>query len=493
MVYTKSHEEHAISPLTISTHHNAWPAKILKKLLGGREVGEKTFCVHQKNGLEFFMDCEPWDSGSDYLLEKIKTDKKLVKIVSLNSRKIANQIIATIRNSRYRYFSTLNNKQIIKFLTSTYKMGNDLCAYGYIPVLSDHYFQKFTSLLKNIVREKSKLSDVKMVDPEIVFLLSSHNEFVPSKLARVKLLNIVKKWNKLTNDIPKSKQIKKHFDDWYWVDFGQLGPGQKFSEVVDSVQKLAKNKAAVIKELKEIESSHKILNSQQKKIIKQLKLNAQEKYLFAVASEFMYLKGLRMEVLFGMCAAWSRALDEVSLRLKIDKKLLYYASVTEICDALSNKNKLDKSILAERTKFCVWVANTEHTQDVYAGQEAKEFLKTVKFKEDKKAEKVLVIHGTVASMGYAKGRVKIVNKLSEIGKVEEGDVLVSVATHPGLLPAMRKAVAFITDAGGITSHAAIVAREMKKPCIIGAKIATKILKDGDMVELDTKRGNIKII
>lgn len=105
----------------------------------------------------------------------------------------------------------------------------------------------------------------------------------------------------------------------------------------------------------------------------------------------------------------------------------------------------------------------------------------------------MVIHGTVASVGYAKGRVKIVNKLSEIGKVEEGDVLVSVATHPGLLPAMRKAVAFVTDAGGITSHAAIVAREMKKPCIIGAKIATKILKDGDMVELDTKRGNIKII
>lgn len=493
MLYTKSHEEYAISPLTISTNHNAWPTKILKKLLGGREVGEKTFCVHQKNGLVFFVDCEPWDIGSDYLLEKIKTDKKLVKIISLNSRKIANQIIATIRNSRYRDFNTLSNEQIIKFLTNTYKMGNDLCAYGYIPVLSDHYFQKFTNLLKNIVREKSTLSDVKMVNPEIVFLLSSHNEFVPSKLARIKLLNIVKKWNKITNDIPKIKQIKKHFDDWHWVDFGQLGPGQKFSEVFDSVKKLTKNKTAVIKELKEIKSSSKILSSQQKRIMKQLKLNAQEKYLFAVATEFMYLKGLRMEVLFGMCEAWSRALDEISLRLKINKKLLYYASITEICDALSNKNKLDKNILAERTKFCVWVAKTENTQDIYAGKEARDFLKTIKFKADKKAEKVLVIHGTVASVGYAKGRVKIVNKLSEIGKVEEGDVMVSVATHPGLLPAMRKAVAFVTDAGGITSHAAIVAREMKKPCIIGAKIATKILKDGDMVELDTKRGSIKII
>ena len=71
--------------------------------------------------------------------------------------------------------------------------------------------------------------------------------------------------------------------------------------------------------------------------------------------------------------------------------------------------------------------------------------------------------------------------------------MVSMATHPGLLPAMKKASAFITDAGGITSHAAIVAREMKKPCIIGTKIATKVLKDGDMIEIDTKSGDIKKI
>jgi len=491
--YVKSHEEYEISPLTISTNHNAWPAKILKKLLGGRKVGEETFCIHKSNGLEFFADFHAWNGGSDYLLEKIKADKKLVKIVSLNSRKIADKIIAAIRDARYRNFKILSNKQIVKFLTTTYKMGNDLCAYGYIPVLSDHYFQKFTNLLKKIVKEKNESSTIKMSNQEIVFVLSSHNELVPSKLARLKLLSIIKKWHKTIQDVPKTKQLKKYFDDWYWVDFGQLGPGQKFSEVFDNAKKLAKNKKDIIKELQEIKFSPKILNLQQKKIMKQLNLSAQEKYLFAVASEFMYLKGLRMEVLFGMCAAWSKVLDEVSLRLKIDKKFLYYASVAEICNALSGKNNLDKNVLAERTKFCVWVAKSEIDQAIYAGQAAKDFLKTIKFKQDKPAEKVLVIHGTVASVGYAKGTVKIVNKISEIDKVQEGDVLVSVATHPGLLPAMKKAVAFVTDAGGITSHAAIVAREMKKPCIIGTKIATKILKDGDIIELDTKRGNIKLI
>ena len=66
-------------------------------------------------------------------------------------------------------------------------------------------------------------------------------------------------------------------------------------------------------------------------------------------------------------------------------------------------------------------------------------------------------------------------------------------TRPEFLPLMKKAVAFITDAGGILSHAAIMARELEKPCIIGTRIASKILKDGDLVEVDADKGIVKIL
>jgi pyruvate,water dikinase len=66
-------------------------------------------------------------------------------------------------------------------------------------------------------------------------------------------------------------------------------------------------------------------------------------------------------------------------------------------------------------------------------------------------------------------------------------------TTPDFMPAMERARAFVTDEGGITCHAGIVARELKKPCIIGTKIATQVLKDGDMVEVDADNGIIKII
>ena len=78
-------------------------------------------------------------------------------------------------------------------------------------------------------------------------------------------------------------------------------------------------------------------------------------------------------------------------------------------------------------------------------------------------------------------------------KVEEGDILVTNQTTPEYMPLMKKASAFVTDQGGITCHAAIIAREMKKPCIIGTKIATKFLHDGDLVEVDANKGVVKIL
>ncbi len=66
-------------------------------------------------------------------------------------------------------------------------------------------------------------------------------------------------------------------------------------------------------------------------------------------------------------------------------------------------------------------------------------------------------------------------------------------TTPEMVPAMKKAGAFVTDEGGVTCHAAIIAREMKKPCIIGTKIATKVLKTGDMVKVDAEKGIVRII
>lgn len=120
--------------------------------------------------------------------------------------------------------------------------------------------------------------------------------------------------------------------------------------------------------------------------------------------------------------------------------------------------------------------------------------------EQKSIEKVIFgaenrneIKGQTAYKGRITGVVHIVLDPLEVTNFQEGDILVTGMTRPEYLSLVRKSAAFITDAGGILSHAAITARELKKPCVIGTNVATRVLKDGDMVEVDADKGVVTIL
>ncbi|MDP3131142.1 MAG: PEP-utilizing enzyme, partial [Bacillota bacterium] len=93
--------------------------------------------------------------------------------------------------------------------------------------------------------------------------------------------------------------------------------------------------------------------------------------------------------------------------------------------------------------------------------------------------------GTVAWGGFRKirGSVRVVLDEKDFSKFKKGEILVTDETDASFLPLMQKAKAMITDEGGILCHAAIVAREMKKPCVVGTKVASRVLKTGDKVEI----------
>ena len=103
------------------------------------------------------------------------------------------------------------------------------------------------------------------------------------------------------------------------------------------------------------------------------------------------------------------------------------------------------------------------------------------------------VKGRVACTGKATGKVKIIKKLSELSKVEKGDVLVTKMTTPDYVMAMHNVAAIVTDEGGVTCHAAIVSREFNIPCIVGTRNATQILADNDVVEVDAVEGVVRVV
>jgi pyruvate,water dikinase len=114
-------------------------------------------------------------------------------------------------------------------------------------------------------------------------------------------------------------------------------------------------------------------------------------------------------------------------------------------------------------------------------------------KEMKKVElreaKVL-LQGLAASSGIASGTVKIVQTMADLSKIQQGDILVTPMTNPDMVVTMQRASAIITNEGGLTAHAAIVSREIGLPCVVGTKIATTTLKEGQIVTVDGTNGRV---
>jgi phosphohistidine swiveling domain-containing protein len=151
----------------------------------------------------------------------------------------------------------------------------------------------------------------------------------------------------------------------------------------------------------------------------------------------------------------------------------------------STKEMPPISALEERRKTSAIVVRGKNVK-VCTGQDAK---RTLAAMTPRTAGDLL--SGTTAYPGKVKGHVRVILDPSKVGILPPGSVLVTGMTRPEYLHLFKSATAVVTDAGGMLSHAAITARELKIPCVVGTETATRILKDGDMVEVDADRGIVR--
>ncbi|HLD43417.1 MAG TPA: PEP-utilizing enzyme [Candidatus Nanoarchaeia archaeon] len=103
------------------------------------------------------------------------------------------------------------------------------------------------------------------------------------------------------------------------------------------------------------------------------------------------------------------------------------------------------------------------------------------------------LKGIVAFKGNVSGPARIILRKKDLHLLKKGEILVTLSTSPDFVPYLLKSVGIVTDYGGVVSHAAIIAREEKIPCIVGTKIATKVFKNGDFVEVDANKGVVRKI
>ena len=214
--------------------------------------------------------------------------------------------------------------------------------------------------------------------------------------------------------------------------------------------------------------------------------------LIKTIKEMTYCTNLFDEVWSYWVWKSERLLSELQDRLKVSKKELIEMDLPEINNFLLLGRPIDakfKKIIRQRFKDSAYLMINNQIR-ILSGEQLKHYRQKV-IDSVSAVKKVKILKGQPASAGSAKGRVALVFGISDLKKVKKGDILVSKATLPSFMPAMERASAIIAEVGGLLSHAAIVSRELKIPCVVGIKFATKVLKDGDLVEVDANKGVVR--
>ncbi len=295
-------------------------------------------------------------------------------------------------------------------------------------------------------------------------------------------------------DFEDTKQIDKQKIKQYLDKFGstafKYGIGVAWTE--EQVSLRIKEIEDPKKKLNELRDFHKESVDQIQKILSDLDASDDFKKIVKLVRTYIWFRTFRTDVLSHSLANALPLLEEVGRRNNL--------TVEEVLECLPNEiisfEFPSKEVIAERS---VSVITHGRGGKLYyefgnGGNELLEKLKVVAgVKKDSELENSNIIIGMSAFKGNIRGLVKVLLTNKDISKVNRGDIIIASMTTPDFIPAMEKAVAFITDEGGILCHAAIVSREMRKPCVIGTKIATRILKDGDMVEVDADKGIVTII
>ena len=179
---------------------------------------------------------------------------------------------------------------------------------------------------------------------------------------------------------------------------------------------------------------------------------------------------------------------EITRRTK--RKNLHHYHYRGVQDILAGKNV----IALQRNNYVTGKFNSWQT---LTGQQALRIIKNFDAYVLQTSHIGNELKGQTARPGFYRGKVRIIpfdlkaDTMKKIQLMKKGEVLVTGSTGPEMILACKKAGAIVTEEGGIASHAAIVSRELGIPCVIGTKVATQVLKDGDLVEVDANLGVVR--
>src|SRR3989344_6910959 len=369
-----------------------------------------------------------------------------------------------------RYSESINK---IKNPVEAFEKFSKLCLeFGpamYFPILIEEQVEKEAmKIISYRINDKDKCEEYFSILTASAIPTEGTKELISLYNIALAFFKNNKKFNKEIERI-----MDNHLKEYNWISFTKLvGDSWNKEKLIERIIDL--NIKNIPKELDGLKNKYSIQKKQSLKIMTRYNFSSKELNLIQLAQLLAYFRTYRIDVYTKAGYNAKPLFELLAKNMGLTLQEFVFLTYKEILSYLKKAKKIPKDEVRKRLSEKWQLLFSEGRMNLSYNQP---FLV-----ETHEIIEQMLIKGQIASVGFATGEVKIIRGVLEFKKMKDKAVLVTSMTTPDFVPLMQRASAIVTDEGGITCHVAIVSRELKIPCVIGTKIATKVLKDDDIIE-----------
>ncbi len=490
----------------IRTEIAAWGNTLWNKRIHGAGSRDFYFIV-KKNKIQAYMNEQDLEVMPSAGFRNF-TNRRFVSSDIRDTRIVLDQMAAMIHTAQRTNLAELSTTALHSFAKRYFAALTEV--YGRFQTTAPWYFSKVEEHIRSYLRVNIAKAEKR---EEILRLLSRPVKRFEFQDEDAGLIALVIKMRRLSGSRKLLKSVKsgsflqmlkcvaptiyqalnRHQKRFAWINADSNLIDYSMDDVADKCIALLRLPTTELSaKLRQTRVAQTRTKRENARLLKRYPLPLHYRWLFRMLQEYAHLR-------FVIRFTWTRGMyyslplyAEIGRRVGLQAEDAHYCLTTELLQFLQKKKRPDiQSIRMRRSLYVIHMR--DYRLYLSTGRAATRLARFVQ--SHTQAHQSNEVHGEVGSPGKFVGRVKVLTYdlplLPQIAAMRKGQVLVAGQTRPEIIAACRKAGAIVTNEGGITSHAAVVSREFKIPCVIGTKVATDIFKNGDRVEVDATKGIVK--
>ena len=423
---------------------------------------------------EVFLDIGEFKKFSDEIVKRAIKNYTYFTNLSLKLKNSCNKIKSYSEQIKDKNFQGLKKEFLKKIFDTSIERLVDLVSFSYLLQNQEEIPKKIIDYI--IKKRKVKKREVDFIRERLLIPPEKKSLFQQEFQNLLKIAKKIKEKKYFLKRLPKEmkNEIFTHIKKYDWINSKYFNVNEvTYAETLKRIAGFLK-----MEQKEKIEDQEKEFSQ----TVEKIKLNKHEQLLLNSIREQLYYKTLRKELIF----LFSYAVKNLFLEIAKKEKLTYQEFISQTLDEINdffNQNIVKKQELVKRVKGFHYIF-LEGKKIIIPAED---------FKIAMPKAKVSILRGIVGNRGRIKGRVRVIKTKEELKELRREEILVIDIVSPDYIKYVHGVSGIIINAGGILSHAVLVAREFKIPCIVGTKNATIVLRTGDIIDLDATKGKIKII